>query len=270
LRQLPQESLLYRGDPARGPSGPRGDETIARFALELVNFLLERDVKALVVACNTISACAIDAVRAASPLPVVDVIAPTVAAALAASRRQELGVIGTVATIASGVYPRAVSALRPDAQLHAHSCPLFVPIAEEGLGDHPVAALMAEEYLAPLRDSPMDTLILGCTHYPLLKGTLARTLGPEVTLVDSAEPTVRALKETLHRYGLESAGPAVHRFCVTDASYKFMQVAGRFLGRQLSGAVTQVRVAELPRSYLAQRSWEEGAATTPTAVAATR
>jgi glutamate racemase len=209
-------------------------------------------VKALVVACNTISACSLDAIRAASPVPVVDVIAPTVAAAVAASRRQSIGVIGTVATISSGVYHRAVQAARPDAELLAQPCPLFVPIAEEGLGDHAVAALMAEEYLGRFRGSPLDVLILGCTHYPLLRGTLSRVLGPGVSLVDSAEPTVHALARLLGERGLEGRGTPEHRFCVTDASYKFMQIAGRFLGRELSGSVSEVVLDEMPRGEVTE------------------
>jgi glutamate racemase len=264
FRQLPQESVLYLGDTARVPYGPRGQETVSRFARELVTFLLARDVKALVVACNTISACSLEAVRAAgsrpggapahsaSPVPVVDVIAPTVAAAVAASRRQAIGVIGTVATISSGVYHRAVQAARPDAELLAQPCPLFVPIAEEGLGDHPVAALMAEEYLGRFRGSPLDVLILGCTHYPLLRGTLSRVLGPGVSLIDSAEPTVHALARLLRERGLEGRGTPEHRFCVTDASYKFMQIAGRFLGRELSGSVSEVVLDELPRGEVTE------------------
>jgi glutamate racemase len=254
--QLPEESVLYLGDTARVPYGPRGEETVTRFALELVQFLLKRDVKALVIACNTVSAVAVEAIREQTAIPVLDVIGPTVAAAVASSQRQVLGVIGTVATVGSGVYPRAVAALRPDARLVAQPCPLFVPIAEEGLGDHPVAALMAEEYLAPLKESGMDALILGCTHYPLLKETLRRTLGPEVVLVDSAEPTARALAHTLAVHGIESSGPPRHQFCVTDASYKFMQIAGRFLGRELTGSVSRVRLEEAPREFSAS-GWPE-------------
>jgi glutamate racemase len=247
FRQLPQESVLYLGDTARVPYGPRGEETVTRFALELVSFLLARDVKALVVACNTISACALETIRAVSPVPVVDVIAPTVEAALAESRRHVLGVIGTVATVGSGVYSRAVQAARPEAELLAQPCPLFVPIAEEGLGDHAVAALMAEEYLGRFRGSPLDVLILGCTHYPLLKGTLSRILGPGVVLVDSAEPTVASLSLLLRDEGLTGSGAPSHRFCVTDASYKFMQIASRFLGRELAGEVSEVTLEEMPR-----------------------
>lgn len=252
FRQLPQESVLYLGDTARVPYGPRGQETVSRFAQELVTFLLARDVKALVVACNTISACSLEAIRGVSPVPVVDVIAPTVAAAVAASRRQAIGVIGTVATISSGVYHRAVRAARPEVELLAQPCPLFVPIAEEGLGDHAVASLMAEEYLGRFRGSPLDVLILGCTHYPLLRGTLSRVLGPGVSLVDSAEPTVHALARLLRERGLEGRGTPQHRFCVTDASYKFMQIAGRFLGRELSGSVSEVVLDELPRGEVTE------------------
>lgn len=244
FRQLPEESVLYIGDTARVPYGPRGAETVTRFALELASFLLTRDVKALVVACNTVSACSIEAIRAASPVPVIDVIGPTVAAALDRTRRNVLGVIGTVATVGSGVYQRAVQSLRPGAELLAQPCPLFVPIAEEGLGDHAVAELMAEEYLGRFRETDLDILILGCTHYPLLTGTLGRVLGPGVTLIDSAEPTARVLAQVLRSRGLEAAAPPRHEFFVTDASYKFMQIAGRFLGRELVGEVREVTLDE--------------------------
>jgi glutamate racemase len=246
VRQLPEESILYIGDTARVPYGPRGSQTVTRFALELVSFLLARDVKALVVACNTVSACAIDAIRAVSPVPVIDVIRPTVAAATNATERRVLGVIGTVATVSSGVYEEAVRSLYPDVEVLAQACPLFVPIAEEGLADHPVATLMAEEYLGHFRGTALDILMLGCTHYPLLKGTLGRVLGPGVTLIDSAEPTARVLAQMLRLRGLEAGAPPRHQFFVTDASYKFMQVAGRFLGRDLVGEVTEVALEENP------------------------
>src|ERR1051326_854514 len=204
LRQLPHESVLYLGDTARVPYGPRGEATIARFALQLVEFLLRRDVKALVVACNTVSAAAIEPIRAQSPVPVLDVIGPTVEAAVRQTRTNRIGVIGTVATVKSGVYPRTVQGLKPEAEVLLQPCPLFVPIAEEGLAEHKVAQLMAEEYLAPFQGTGMDTLVLGCTHYPLLKEALSRVLGPEVALIDSAEPTARRLGELLRETGLAS------------------------------------------------------------------
>jgi glutamate racemase len=245
LRQLPEENLLYLGDTARVPYGPRGSATITRFALELVQFLLQREVKALVVACNSISASAIEAVRRLSPVPVIDVIEPTVRTAVAATRTGRIGVIGTVATVASGVYERHAAALDRELEVVPQACPLFVPIAEEGLADHPVARLMAEEYAARFREEGVDVLILGCTHYPLLKPVLAQVLGPEVELIDSAGPTIADLATLLRRRGLERSGAARHRFCVTDASYKFLQIANAMLGADVSDLVEQVCV-ELP------------------------
>ena len=244
MQQLPNECVLYVGDTARVPYGPRGPATIARFALQLVDFLLRRDVKALVIACNTISAAAIEPIRAQSPAPVLDVSGPTVEAAVRQTRTNRIGVIGTVATINSGVYPRTVQGLKPEAELFLQACPLFVPIAEEGLAEHEVARLMAEEYLAPFRETEMDTLVLGCTHYPLLKATLALVLGPEVALIDSAEPTVRRLGDLLRETGLSAKSGVMigHQFCVTDASEKFTQIATRFLGGELSGCVSRVEI----------------------------
>ncbi|MBI3909915.1 MAG: glutamate racemase [Armatimonadetes bacterium] len=256
LQRLPDEEILYLGDTARVPYGPRGAATITRFALELARFLCHRDVKALVVACNSMSACAVQAIRSAAPVPVVDVIDPTVREAAGASRSGEIAVIGTVATITSGVYERLLAQLRPEARLVGVPCPLFVPIAEEGLTHHPVARLMAEEYLSGLRGTAVDTLILGCTHYPLLKSVLAETLGPAVALIDSAEPTVRALNHLLDREGLrapERVREPQHRFCVTDASYKFMEIANRILGGDFSRCVEQVCV-EHPVEPLTGRS----------------
>ena len=244
LRQLPHESVLYVGDTARVPYGPRGEATIARFALQLVEFLLRRDVKALVVACNSISATAMDPIRAQSPVPVLDVIGPTVEAAVRQTRTNRIGVIGTVATVNSGVYLRTVQGLRPEAEVLLQACPLFVPIAEEGLVEHEGTRLFAEEYLAPFQGTEVDTMVLGCTHYPLLKAMLARILGPEVALIDSAEPTVRRLGAMLQETGL-GAKPGIkigHQFCVTDASEKFTQIATRFLGGELSGCVSRVEI----------------------------
>jgi glutamate racemase len=177
-------------------------------------------------------------------VPVLDVIGPTVEAAVNQTRTNRIGVIGTVATVSSGVYDRTVRGLRPEATLHQQACPLFVPIAEEGLAEHEIARLMAEEYLGPFKGTEIDTLVLGCTHYPLLKVPLARVMGPEVALIDSAEPTVRRLGELLRETGLAAQRGVMigHQFCVTDASEKFTQIASRFLGGELSGCVSKVEI----------------------------
>ncbi len=243
LRQLPNESVLYVGDTARVPYGPRGSDTITRFALQLAQFLLQQEVKALVIACNTVSATAAQAVRElAGDIPVLDVVHPTVRAAVEATRSGVLGVIGTVSTVRSGIYERLAREMRPEIRMLGEPCPLFVPIAEENLLDHPVARLMAEEYLRPFVGTPVDTLILGCTHYPLLKGVVGQVMGPGVTLVDSAQPTVAELSRLLEERGLARRGPAEHRFFVTDASYKFMQIANAILERDVSSSLQQVEL----------------------------
>ena len=244
VRQLPNESVLYLGDTARVPYGPRGPETIRRFALELAQFLIDRGVKALVVACNSSASAAIEEIRTISPVPVIEVIEPTVRAAVARTRTGHLGVIGTVATVSSGIYERFATSLRPGVRVEAQACPLFVPVAEEGLADHAVARLMAEEYVGRFRGGTVDTLILGCTHYPLLKDTLGSVLGPEVTLVDSAEPTVRELAQLLRQRELERRGTPSHRLCVTDGSYKFLQIANAMLGFDCAELVEQVEVEQ--------------------------
>jgi glutamate racemase len=240
LRLLPNESILYLGDTARVPYGPRGPETIRRFALEMVAFLVRRNVKALVVACNSVSACAIEAIRSASPVPVIEVIRPTVQAAVARTRTGRLGVIGTAATVKSGVYPRQVHALAGRTRVALQACPLFVPLAEEGLFAHPVTRMIAREYLAPLRAERIDVLVLGCTHYPLLRRDIAAIMGRNVTLVDSAGPTARSLRALLEEEKMESRGPVRHRFCVTDASPKFLEIARRIMGGDIRDWVRQI------------------------------
>jgi glutamate racemase len=243
FRQLPEESVLYLGDTARVPYGPRGPETITRFALELAGFLLARQVKALVIACNTVSAIAADAIREVAPCPVFDVVNPTVRAAVAASRNGVLGVIGTVTTVRSGIYGHLAREIRPDVEVVGQECPLFVPIAEENLEKHPVARLMADEYLRRFKGTGVDTLILGCTHYPLLRNVIGEVIGPEVRLVDSAHPTAAELRRYLEENGLRAQGTPEHRFFVTDASYKFLQIANGILERDVSSSVVQVDLA---------------------------
>jgi glutamate racemase len=193
-------------------------------------------VKLVTVACNTSTAHALEALQGESPVPVVGVIGPGARAAVGATRSGRIGVIGTAGTIASGAYTRAIHALRPDAQVEARACPLFVPFAEEGWFDHPATELVAREYLAPLIAAKVDTLVLGCTHYPLLKPMLHRVLGPDVTLIDSAEETARAVAGVLKERGIaQPAGNQVtHRFAVSDDPTRFTSVGSRFLGERLA------------------------------------
>jgi glutamate racemase len=193
-----------------------------------------------VIACNTVSATAADAIRKISPVPVLDVVVPTVRAAVEATRSGEIGVIGTVSTVRSGIYERLAQEIRGDLRVIGQPCPLFVPIAEENLTTHPVARLMAEEYLSAFNGSNVDTLILGCTHYPLLREVIGQVMGPEVQLVDSAAPTVADLRRLLEERDVLRTGTPGHRFYVTDASYKFLQVANAILERDVSSLVEQV------------------------------
>lgn len=234
---LPKESTLYFGDTARVPYGPKSPETVRRYSLEILHWLVGQGVKLVTVACNTSTAHALEALQRESPVPVVGVIEPGARAAVGASKTGRIGVIGTAGTIASGAYTRAIQALRPDARVEAQACPLFVPLVEEGWFDHPATELVAREYLAPLIAAKVDAVVLGCTHYPLLKPLLARVLGPTVTLVDSAEETARAVKRVLGEQGLsEPAGaPLTHRFAVSDDPARFQVVGSRFLGERLSG-----------------------------------
>lgn len=248
-RALPETTrLVYIGDTARVPYGTKGDETVVRYAVEGARFLMRRGVKALVVACNTMSAVALPALAQVMPGPVLGVLEPGVEAACRATRRGAIGVIGTAATIKSGAYPRAIARRLPDARVVDRACPLFVPLAEEGWTDNDVARATAKAYLSEFATGSIDTLVLGCTHYPLLRGVIQETVGPRVTLVDSAEETARAARALFERERLldDAGGMAANaedHFYVTDSSERFREVGARFLGRPL-GRLEQVALQE--------------------------
>ena len=237
MHALPAESTLYFGDTARVPYGPKSPEVVRRYSLEILHWLLGQGVKLVTIACNTSTAHALDALRAASPVPVIGVIDPGARAATRASRTGRIGVIGTAGTIASGAYARAIQALRPDAVIQSRACPLFVPFIEEGWLDHPALELVARQYLGPMVIEGIDTLVLGCTHYPLIKPVLAKILGPNVALIDSAEETARAVAAALAEQGITHGanGTPAHRFAVSDDPQRFMSVGGSFLGERVKG-----------------------------------
>jgi glutamate racemase len=238
LAALPREHLIYLGDTARYPYGTKSAETVTRYSLENVDFLIARGIKMLVVACNTSTAAALDTLEARYPLPIVGVVAPGARAALQSTRTGRVGVIATEATIASGAYTRALRALRPDLEIYTRPCPLFVPLAEEGWVEGAIPEHVAETYLASLTRSGIDTLVLGCTHYPLLKPVIAQVMGPGVTLVDSAEETAREVATVLASRGLARAGgQGSTSFFVTDVPDRFIRIGQRFLGARVESAV---------------------------------
>jgi glutamate racemase len=232
LQRLPHEAITYFGDTARVPYGPKSPETVRRYAEEAASYLLTRDIKVLVIACNTATAHAAEELAARLPVPVVGVIEPGARAAVQASRTSRIGVIGTVGTIRSGAYDLAVRRRLPDARVYAQPCPLFVPLVEEGWRAHGAARLIAEEYLHPLKEMDVDVLILGCTHYPLLRELIGEVMGPAVLLVDSATETAVDVAAALDRLGLRrpAGEPPVHAFAASDAPLRFRDVGRTFVG----------------------------------------
>jgi glutamate racemase len=234
LERLPGLDTVYLGDTARVPYGTKSPEVVTQYSLRNARFLLGHRPELLVVACNTASAVALPAMRAALGVPVLGVVEPGARAAARASRSGRIGVIGTESTVASGAYQAALRAARPDAEVLARACPLFVPLAEEGWTDpaDEVVRGVVRRYLAPFREAGVDALVLGCTHYPLLRAAIAAEL-PDVALVDSADAIASEVEARLGR--LPSAGGA-HRFFVTDTPGRFLRVARRFLGADVPDA----------------------------------
>jgi len=239
MRQLPHESIVYFGDTARVPYGPKSPDTVCRYSTEIAAFLRDQHVKAIVVACNTATAHALPMLREGLPVPVIGVVEPGARAAVRAGGGAggHIGVIGTAGTIRSGAYERAIRALDPDARITARACPLFVPLVEEGWIDHPVTRQIAQEYLEPLLQADISALVLGCTHYPLLKPLLGRVLGPKVALIDSAAETAAELGRILREHKLQAPADAAptYRFVASDDPLQFLQLGQAFLGDAIEG-----------------------------------
>ena len=231
-RLLPGENIFYLGDNARIPYGNKGASTVTRYSFELSGLLLAEDAKAIVVACNTATALAVPRLQDTLRVPVVGVIAPGAAAAVAATRSGKVGVIGTHATIASGAYERALRKLDPHLEVTAVACPLFVPLIEEGLLDDPLTDQHIARYLGPLLDVGIDTLILGCTHYPLLHDAIARFVGGSVRLVDSAQNCALAVRQLLIDADLAASADrtGILQVALTDSSDRFLPVVEHALG----------------------------------------
>jgi len=238
LDALPAEHLIYLGDTGRAPYGTKSADAVTRYSIENVEFLAARGIKLLVVACNSASAVALSALEARFDIPIIGVIEPGARAAVGRTANGRVGVIGTEATIASAAYTQALRRLTPAVEVYTRACPLLVPLAEEGWVDGPIPLAVAETYLASLRRSGIDTLVLGCTHYPLLKAAIAQVMGAEVTLVDSAEETARGTAALLTARDLaRRSGAGSTSFFVTDVPDRFIRIGQRFLGARVESAV---------------------------------
>lgn len=231
MRQLPAESLVYFGDTARVPYGPKSPDTVRRYSHEIAAYLLDQGVKAIVVACNTATAHALPMLKEELGVPVIGVVDPGARAAVRASRSGRIGVIATAGTIKSGAYVRAIEAEAPGARVIARACPLFVPLVEEGWIDREATWSVAHEYLAPFRHDEVDTLVLGCTHYPLLKPVIGEIVGRGVRLIDSAEEAALDTRRMLAEHSLEAtSGVGTYRFIASDDPQQFLTLGQRFFG----------------------------------------
>ncbi|MFH0753869.1 MAG: glutamate racemase [Candidatus Omnitrophota bacterium] len=234
-RLLPEEQIVYFGDTARVPYGTKSRESVIRFSRDNVQVLLKYNVKVVVIACNTSTSWALHVLRKEFRIPIIGVIEPGSRRAVEVSRSQRIGVIATPSTVNSGKYAKTIRKMSPKAFVVSRACPLFVPLVEEGWLDHAVTESVAREYLGPLKAQEIDTLILGCTHYPLLKPVLQKVMGKSVSLVDSATETARGVKKLLEEQGLmrKNARSPRHEFLVSDEPQHFRVVAKRFLGHDL-------------------------------------
>jgi glutamate racemase len=236
---LPSENIFYLGDTARVPYGGKSRRTVERYSIEIGGLLLAERAKIIVVACNTASALAVPRMKEMFKVPVQGVVAPGAAAAVASTKNKTVGVIGTRATIASGAYEHAINSLDADIRVISVACPLLVPLIEEGMFEDKVTDLMLTRYLAPLLSAGIDTLVLGCTHYPLLREAIARTAGPGVTLVDSAENCALAVRALLEKNTLNAPPERLGKLDValTDATERFLRTAAKALDLEI-GDVT--------------------------------
>jgi glutamate racemase len=240
-KAFPHENLIYFGDTARVPYGPKSKRTVIDYSIQNTRFLLQQQVKIIVVACNTSSAVAIDTLKEITDIPVIGVILPGAGAAVTTTRNKRIGVIGTYGTIRSQAYTKAIQSLMPDAKVFTQPCPLFVPLAEEGWENHSVTKQIAADYLKDLIAEGIDTLVLGCTHYPILKNTIQEVVGPNITLVDSADAIIPHLKRDLPE--AISDGVGKDSFFVSDNEAQFLSIAKRILDNEPQ-SLQKVRLGE--------------------------
>lgn len=231
MKQLPNESIVYFGDTARVPYGSKSKETVTKFSAQIIRFLIEQDVKAIIIACNTVNSNCIEALRLEFPnIPIVGVVEPGVHMALQMTHNSRIGVIGTEATIASEKYPTLLKKENPHLEVYTRACPLFVPLVEEGWSTHHVTKEVIKEYLMPLVDKGIDSLILGCTHYPMLAETITEVIGQGVALINPAQEAAERVRILLERTGTEATeGHTDYRFYVSDHPTRMKNMAQLFL-----------------------------------------
>jgi glutamate racemase len=236
MQLMPNENIIYFGDTARVPYGSKSNETVIEYSIQAANFLLRKNIKLLVVACNTASSVALKDLRKFLTIPVIGMIEPGARYALSESKNKKIGVIGTRATINNKAYSHELLKLSPKAKIYEKACPLFVPLAEEGWIDHKSTELIAKEYLTELKEKQIDSLILGCTHYPILANVIQKVVGKNVKLIDSGNPAAKLVEDYLNGRGLrnQSVQHGVAEFYVSDVPTKFKEIAERFLGRKLT------------------------------------
>ncbi|MCX7876025.1 MAG: glutamate racemase [Melioribacteraceae bacterium] len=246
MQLMPNENIVYFGDTARVPYGSKSNETVIEYSIQAANFLLRKNIKLLVVACNTASAIALNELRKFLTIPVIGMIEPGAKYALSESKNKRIGVIGTRATINNKAYSTELKKQSPKVKVFEKACPLFVPLAEEGWVDHKATELIAKEYLLELKENKIDSLILGCTHYPILSSIIQKAVGKTVKLIDSGTPSAKLVEDYLNGRGLrnQSVHHGVAEFYVSDVPAKFKEVAEKFLGRKLTH-IHKVELEEL-------------------------
>ena len=235
MKALPNENIVYFGDTARVPYGAKSEQVIIDYSLQIANFLMSKDIKMLIVACNTATSVAIDVLTAKFDIPVIGVIKPGAKAAAETTKIKKIGVIGTYATVRSDVYSKEIKKIDPNISVISKPCPLFVPLVEEGWIDHQVTKMVAKEYLMPLVDSGVDSIVLGCTHYPIIRKVIQDIVGSKIKLVDSAESTALEIANTLKEKKIlnnVNQNPN-YQFFVSDFPHKFDEIGTRCLGRKL-------------------------------------
>lgn len=243
MNRLPHENIIYFGDTARVPYGPKSAQVVREYAAQDTDFLLSKNVKMIVIACNTVSSVAIDVVQKRAKIPVVGVILPGSESAVKSSKKKRIGVIGTLTTISSDAYTNAIRQIDSSVEVFSRECPLFVPLAEEGWIEHSATELIAKEYLFPLKLHKIDTLILGCTHYPILGDVIQKAVGETVQLIDSGKCTASAVERILDEQDLRNPSKlkANVQFFVSDLPHKFLEIGELFLGQKM-GVVKKVHV----------------------------